>query len=490
MGRNRKPDLISRREDYFVLATVVEDGTEIQNVPCKVYLPERTHEKPYLLFNPTRQDAARMYSSHQGAFSATMTGLDEKPQNTLFAPVVYLSENSTITWGGDLSVSTVVGEPQDLHDIAHLTADGPPVGSSIDFWISPNSFLSPCISSKSSYTGEITYKRVTESNFVIKGDKVLEFDKRFKSKNLDSGDVVQWSYLIATMKTDTPAIDLVGIKDSLLEDIDDFLLLVSFGCRRRTACLGWSAHDNSALTTFYRGNYAFPDIRNKVDINDVVVDIEHFKGFIERSYRTFLEYENKLALRTALHSTIPSNPHLLESSYLSMFAGLETIILDFRRRENLEVVLPKDEWGALKKYLKDCIKKFEPAIEKEKRGMIYNKLEELNRVSLREAFEVFCKNYNIDLSDLWQVFEGKGGVGLVHIRNKLIHGDPFPHDLFGALIVAKEHLKYTLERVMTRVLGWDVERTKVSPAVLEVYGLGMKDLQAEQEKLAAYIFSE
>ncbi|MBW4055990.1 MAG: hypothetical protein HIU83_11450 [Proteobacteria bacterium] len=106
---------------------------------------------------------------------------------------------------------------------------------------------------------------------------------------------------------------------------------------------------------------------------------------------------------------------------------------------------------------------------------------------MREAFESFCKKYTIYLTDLWPVFGENDAVGLVDIRNKLIHGDPLDHDVFGTLIIAKEHLKYTLERVLMRILNWNLAKSKVSPEYLAIYGFGMKDLQTEPKKLSKYI---
>ena len=77
--------------------------------------------------------------------------------------------------------------------------------------------------------------------------------------------------------------------------------------------------------------------------------------------------------------------------------------------------------------------------------------------------------------------------GLTDIRNKLIHGDPFPHDLFGALIVANEHLQYTLERVLVRVLGWDVGETKVKPSYLRVNLCAIKELPSALVRLSEYM---
>jgi hypothetical protein len=170
---------------------------------------------------------------------------------------------------------------------------------------------------------------------------------------------------------------------------------------------------------------------------------------------------------------------------------LETLILHFKRREGLEPVLPKTVWVALKKYLKNCVKKStDPKLERKQRASICRKLGELNRVSLGEAFDAFCGKYAIDLADLWPVVEKKGVTGLSDIRNKLIHGDPFPLDLFGALSVANEHLGYTLERVIVRVLGWDVGETKIKPAYLRVNLCAMKELPSAQARLSEYVHNQ
>lgn len=488
MRTDKKTNLMSREENCLVDATVIVNDVEIKSIACKVYLPERTHEKPYLLFKPDRVDAVRMTGSFKGSFKADIMGLDKELQTTFVAPEVYFSENSTKYWGGDISESTILGEPQDLHKIDYLKNRDTPTRTHVELWISPNSFITPFILQTTSYTGEITQKRVRECEFTIKGGTLLKFDKRFKSKTLQNHDLMQWSHLVASFEIDLPSVELVTIKNDILQDIDDFLVLVSFASRIRTACLGWSAYDKHSITSFYRGNYTFPNVHKEVDLNDVVIDIQDFESFMEACYPTFQNYENKLALRNALHSAIQSNTHSVETSYLSMFAGLETLILDFRRTENLEIVLPPGQFKHLRNYLKECLKKSsKPELTATQQETICKKLGELNRVSLREAFEVFCERYGIHLLDLWPVFGGNSVIGLVDIRNKLIHGDPLSHDVFGALIVAKEHLKYTLERVLVRVLGWDIEKTKVSPAFLGVYGFGIKDIQAEQKKLAEYI---
>lgn len=488
MKYNRKPEP-GREEDHLVKATVIVNDTEITDVPCKIFLPERIQEKPYVILKPPKEDANRIMASHKGALHATVRGFDKEKELTIEAPEVYFSGSSTKYWGDSISDSTIPGEPQDLHVIRHLKANKNTQCTQILFWISPNQFLTPFISSSSSYTGDLRYERVSNVEFVIKNEVRLVFDKHFRSKTAENGDFVQWSFLVACAELDFPADDVTTLKKNVLPDVDDFLLIASFAARQRTACLGWTSIDRNSYATFYRGNYVFPDFDSDGSLNNGLIDIQDFERFMQTCYPAFLGFENKLAIRNALYSAVPPQPRTLETTFLHVFAGLETLVLDFKRRKNLEFVVPQNDWTFLRKYLQKCIKNStEPKLETEQRASMYRKLDELNRVSLREAYELFCKEYSIGLADLWPIFGENDLVGLVDIRNKLIHGDPFPHDdMFGPLVVAKEHLIYILERVLTRILKWNVAETKINPDYLRTHMLVIKDMPLERTKLSKYI---
>jgi len=486
--KNRKKLEINHEENFLVNAILTVHGAEINAVPCKIYLPERIYEKPYIIFKPQMKDSHRIMTLHKGELRASVFGFDQKLQTTIEAPKVYFSASSTKHWGDDISETTVSGEPQDLHIVNHFSTPETQEKTSIVFWVSPNEFLTPFMMCENSYTGDVNYELVSNLTFLIKDDVQIVLEKHFASKIEINDDFVQWSFLVATTDLSIAASDVESLKGKVLPNIDDFLLIASFAARKRTSCLGWTATDNNSHSTFYRGNHTFPKGSDDVDIEDGVLDIQSFKEFMEVSYSSFLRYENKLALRNALYTTVPASSQAIETSFLSYFSGLETLILDFRRQENIEFILQEDEWKDLRSHLEKSIKScIKPKLEREKRALIYSKLGELNRVSLREAFEVFCAKYEINLNDLWPVFGNKEMVGLVDIRNKLIHGDPFPHELFNALILANSHLKYTLERVILRIFGWDVEETKVSQNYLKAYFIEKDNLSFEQVRISEYI---
>ncbi len=479
---------LEREENHLVRATVIVDGFEITDVPCKIFLPERIQEKPYIILKPTDENAKKIMASHKGSMSAIAYGFDKSKELTIETPKVYFSGSSTKYWGNGISDSTVPGEPQDLHVIHHYKDIDDIKHTDLELWISPNAFLTPSMSSTSSYTGDLEYKRVNTVSFELNNKINLVFDKHFRSKNTDNGDFIQWSFLVACVELEIPADDVNTIKTEILPIVDDFLLIASMVSRQRTACLGWSASDKSSHAMFYRGNYVFPETVEGHDIDGGVVEFRDFERFMQVSYTAFLKYNNKLALRNALYSVFTKSSQTLETSFLKKFAGLETLLLDFRRSDSLEFVLENDKWSTLKKYLQKCIKdSTAPKLDADQRASMYRKLDELNRISLRESFDIFCKNFSINLSDLWPVFGDSKLVGLVDIRNKLIHGDPLPNSLFGPLIVAKEHLNYVLERIIVRILNWDIEETKIKPSYLKSRMTVIKDMISEQEKLSDYI---
>jgi len=480
----------NRKEDYFVNATILGKSANICDIPCKIFLPERIYEKPSFLFRPNeRSDATLLMSQQFGGFKAIVVGPDQKARTTIEAKEVYFSKSGARYWGPDLSEPYAQGEPQHLMITDHLELPDLSDKTHIVFWITPNDLLTPSIFSSLSYTGDISRERHSNAEFTIQSEMKLVFDMHFKTKNTDTGDLVQWSYLVACAELTTPATDLESLQKYVLPHIDDFLLIASLAAGKRTACLGWTATDEHSHATYYRGNYAFPDCNAESGIHDYLADRQSSKEFIETCHTNFLAHENQLALRSAICAAVPLDQHTLEAGFLSKFAGLETLLLSFRKQNSLEDILPPDHWKSLKCYLQKCIRQAtEPELDHKQKKSIYNKLDELNRVSIKEAFETFRQHYGIYLSDLWPTFGEKDAIGLVDIRNKLIHGDPFPNELVHALSMANIHLQFTLERSLVRVLGWDITKTKVNPAYLGHYFKNaMTDFSDERKQLTDYI---
>jgi hypothetical protein len=443
-----------------------------------------------VLFKPdTGFDAAKLTSHKDIELKAEIVGMNQEIQATIQAEV-YCSRSGAPYWGSGLSEPFADGQLEHLMIIDHLCFPEHGDKTDIVFWITPNELLTPSMHCSTFYTGEITRERLDNVEFLIEDGVRLVFDQHFKTKEIDSGELVQWSYLVACAELATPAADLEVLRSTVLPNLDDFLLIASLAAGKRTACLGWTATDQHCRATYYRGNFAFPDRDAKCHFYDGVAEHQSAEEFIDTCYANFLAHNDQLALRSAICAVVPLRKHTIEADFLSNFAGLETLLLSFRRQAKLEHILSSEEWEKLRESLEKCIRKStDPRLESEQRAFVYNKFDELNRVSTRDAFDIFCRHYEIGLLDLWPVFGNKKAIGLVDIRNKLIHGDPFPNEFVDALGIANIHLQITLKRALVRVLGWDIARTYVNSGCLGYYFTkGVTDFSHKRKRLTEYIY--
>ncbi len=459
------------KEDFYVQANLVVGGEEIPSIPCKIYLPERIEGKPRMEFRT--QD--KLIAPFKCGVRAEIKGFNGRKEVSIESPEVYFEKTTTVHWGPELSETIFIGDPQDLRVIHYIHKPKDSHKTNLVLWISPNNMLSPSIIMTKSYRGAVRSKRIHQFKFVIGQDIRITFDKHFRYKKVDNNSQLQWSFLVACAHIDIPAHEVNILKEKLLPDIDDFLLIASLGSRTRTACLGWQASDGLSATTYYRGNYSFPTGESEPSLNQGLVCKRDFNRFMKRCYLKFLSYSNKDYIRNAIRSVVPGTKGTIEKSFLSMFAGLESLVLDFRKSENLEKILSKTDWTTFKKYLKECIKKCDAIqTDKHKVGRLCEKLPELNRISLRYAFEQFCLKYKIDLSDLWPIYDSSNKLSLSNIRNQLIHGDTLPSEL--DLWVAHGSLRFSMERILISILGWPVSKTEVNKDFLRQHSMVWKKI--------------
>lgn len=479
-----------QKEDYFVQATLNIAGEEVRDVPCKIFLPDRITDKPIMKFKPSEEQYKKIIASHEGSFKAEVIGFNKQKEVSIVSPQVYFSEMKTNRWDLDISESSFKGEPQHLQITRHLERE--PSKTLLTLWISPNSMLNPAISQETSFKGDIKYKRVRQLEFTIAEDFKITFDKHFRTTILTNNDLKQWSYLVAISELDIPAHEVDRFRETILPQIEDFLLIASLGSRTRTACIGWEAYDHQKVVTYYRGDFTFPAGTSESSFDRGLVWQNSFSDFVNSCYANYLKYSNKRVIRKAIFAVVPGREKVLEASFLSMFAGLEALILDFRRNKNLEfIVTDMQEWGVLKKEIKMKIREaVKEKLDSEQRSRLYSKLDELNRISLQTAFEKFCAEYNLDLTDLWPVFNTDETFGLSEIRNRLIHGDPLSSECYNALWTAEQNLRYMLERVLIKVLGWPVDETNVSKGFLRKHYTVFKTMTEDQKNMFDYLSSQ
>lgn len=187
-------------------------------------------------------------------------------------------------------------------------------------------------------------------------------------------------------------------------------------------------------------------------------------------------------LQRAIGFALQSRNQSLEVSFISSSAALESVLTFFRRQDEYEI-LGAHEFIALERDLKKWLKQHPVlASESAKRGLIYEKVPELNRFPFSYVFKKFCENYSLDLTDLWPVVGKHADWPLTEIRHRLVHGDPFRKRPPEALACAGAHLGWVVERMLLCVLGWPIPRSNVSRETLSRISSYHQSWQAERAK--------
>jgi hypothetical protein len=238
-------------------------------------------------------------------------------------------------------------------------------------------------------------------------------------------------------------------------------LLKSFGARARVA--GLRAHAGATAPLIGPG------------------DLEEFA---RAASRVLAETENGEVLGRAVALAVQTDQAPLEVAFIGLFAALESVLTFSRRREDFDILAPA-EFVRLEKDLRAWLRQ-QPALESdaEKRALIYEKARELNRFPFSRVFGNFCARHAVDLSGLWPLLGRREEWPLLEIRHRLVHGDPFRLRPAEALACARQHLSWTVERMLLAALGWPVARSGASGHGLEAAGPLYTDWPAARSQLA------
>ena len=402
-----------------------------------------------------------------------------------------------------MSESTFKGEPQNLKVVEIIDSKDAKesIKAFLNIWISPNCILEPGLISQFNYYGDIKYDRVNQIKFQITNKLNVTFDKHFKTITQENGDLKQFSYLVACAEVDIALIEDVNFVDEILTPLDNFLLVASFGSRTRTSCLGWEASTNKQVVKFYRGDFSFPSGKSEFLINcafpddfrgsnhtESLIENSHFEEYLKTCYAALISHPNPKVLCDAIVSVVPGRRRTIEESFLSMFSSLESLILDYRKRNGLEYVIDDaNEWNDRRKEIQKSLKAIFKNYSGKQRCYMYGKLDELNRIPLRLVFDAFCNEYKIDVSDLWPLYREGCFVGLSDIRNKLIHGDRISDEFIKMLSEAESSLQYMLERILLTIMGFSDHNSDVSKELLSHDRCRLNWTDDEQMKFKDYI---
>ena len=454
------------KKEIVAKATISSGDLIVPDIPCIIYRPQIPGKKPYIEFRPDQTQYAKLCPLPKGTLS--LETADTGVATSIQADSVWFSEHKPPAWNKGFLEASILGRPEELIITKRFLKKTSQRKTSITCWISPNSMLNPVQSRTISNDGCIEVENIAICKMTLKNNEPLSFEKQYDVQEQDGKKTILTSYLVAKTKSTIAAAAVEKIKNDVLSDIEDVLLLASLAARTRTACLGWMAIDSKVSVECYWGYLSVPSGKSDYNLDQGLVCEQNFESFIVDCYRSFQEYSDQEWLRNAIYPLVSLHKISMEPQFLSLYAGLESILLHFQRKNKLECVLSSSKWQVLKKELTKWIHDYtKDPLEKEQREFMYANLEELNHVPIRKVYERFNNEYSVNCADLWPVFDVCGKVSLSMIRNFLIHGAPLPGKCHRAFGVALIHLRWTLERTIISILGWPVEKTEVDAGYLK-----------------------
>lgn len=483
------------KSDGLIMKATVTAGTgySVEDEKIELYLPERKYEKPRMEMRPSKTLYKEISNGWQCAVRIETYTPDGKKRELYFAPESIVINGTQSGWGGEESDYYLELELENLQIVRRFLPrrDIENEAGTIMFWISGSDLLKPFGSMESSVMGEVKYVQEHRASFEISEDFKITFWLQFDFKEKENGDLVMMPYLVGRCETSTSVGEIGVVNEKYLDLLDDFLLISSFAERRRICCLGWEGSDSEFSSTYYRGNYSFP-ANGKDNVNARgLFEGKSGREFIDQAHRKFVDLEGKDIVRNALYSVIPSHKENIEQRYLSLFSGLESLVLNYRKNNKSEFVFEDEQWGKVRSHIKSSIKNSEMHfVDKEKRSYLYKNLSSLNRVPLQDVFVSFCKEFQVEIDDLWPVFGDQERCGLVEVRNKLAHGDPLPQSVYGSLQLAVFHLQAVLERMLLSLFGWDFSRSTVSRRYIDKVYYPYFDLNEEVNNMSKYLRSK
>lgn len=481
---------MTKREDHRLRVTIQSERTRIENVRCKVYLPTRLMDPILLTFYPT-EEQYDLFHVFQGTVRGEVKGSSGSAGTRILANNVYFLEKHHSPIFADWVLDEeafVVGKPTDLR-ITRPRIDqdsASPKGVTGSFWLTPSEIFVPDQVITNSYTGDRTIDIRRKYSFTLANGLHLVFSEHFRHVRNENGDDVTFSKLVAEFESTEPP--LTFEPTNWFSDLDDFLLIASFITGWRCMCLGWEAVTPEGYTTFYRRDVRIPTLKSN-GLGKGLVSVGRFDELMKIIYSQFVDLEQKELIRQALQYLVSCyEGNIGERSFLVLYAALESLILWFRRKAQLETILLEEQWRQLRKELKECIN-HHPQLhgdqQKGKREGFYKNLLGLNKISLSKAFEQFCGHYAVDLRDLWPVFSKTKEISLSTIRNKIIHGALLEPLAEKALITANVHLQWTVVRLILAIFRWPVNDSSAGIGDMEWSAIGAKDWEPQRRVLSA-----
>ena len=317
-------------EHYNFFATIRMPNETVRRVLCRLWRPRRMTDRIRMVFYPTQRQAHHhFHEPNPFVLEGRITGL---PGNTITirATEAWVESIPYRSLGKKRRETVFEADPIDLQILETARPENKKqrrLKAYINYVLTPSPReLSPF--AMLSYTGDgnVRARTVRRFSFTLTGKRRLKFVKRYHHESRDDEDVT-WRELVAKEQRVMTRRDFGRVNERHLEELDDFLLLVSFAARYRVVCVGIDAYTEAGdHFIFYRKNRTVPEPREQ-DTNDSVIDLSDFSPFIRKAYGRFIasgDGEPSELLRHAVQLVMPREDRTVEAEFTTLFTALET----------------------------------------------------------------------------------------------------------------------------------------------------------------------
>lgn len=441
-----------QKEDHRFSGTLRSpQNHEIHDVSCKIFLPNDPSLQIRIECDLNEQQFRQASSFSRFSLSGKLPGRSEERADEIFSNVVYVDSLSQHHRRAELPDWTLKAYAYELTITRYFKEDSEPPKAL--FWITANALLEPLKTFWPNPNGTMRVRTLRERRF-----RHPQWEIKFDLVTHYKGDDYQAKisrHLVANVRPRNGS----GFEKfpELVQLIDDVVLLASFAGRHPSVSFRWDLSEKGKMISHYRQRTLKAKKPLGRFLPDVVIDYKRFVLFLKMALLR-LDRAGELAnyLRTSMY-TLVKEPHVIEHDYIALFSALETLVLFFRRKQGLGLILQEDKWKLVRRRIHDALQSAD--IDKRSKQLLIRNLSALNRISLNDTLVRMCERYKIDIEDLWP-FSGQEG-SLINLRNQLAHGEPMAQVHAAAIMTATRHLQWLMERVLLRILDWPIEESGV-----------------------------
>ena len=451
--------LLTAKEVFALVHLKVENKT-IENIKGKITFPEN-NEGPFRIeLNLLPKQRKLFFDAYEITENSSLVRIEAFGSNEK-----YISDNLYIK-KYDITPS-IHGEYKVLifaYEVKRIITLPEPGTNhySITFWLNSSADIPGNSWLEKHYDGNVKVKAAPEEYATLKvsDELTFKFKRSYIYQNNENGYSAQ-RYKVCEVITKNE-ITNQEIVDDIIGELENFLLLASFGYGNRVTWIGYEYSDSYNYYEFYRVTIkrAHKSNRNDwIDKNGFVVN-----DFIMKSFNIFNENNSYfIAIKNAIYALCNDNDNgIIDAKYLELFSAFESILLAYNIKTGSEKLLTNRKFDKLRSEIEIDLKDYfaRNNLDNAIKDKMIEKIGELNRPSLRNTLERFQGAFGLQLDNLWPIFaEGVNKPGLADIRNKLIHGD-FLYGKYDYLDYAKHQLRLILIITIIKVLGWPIEKTQ------------------------------